>query len=164
VSGPVFLVCNDRPPAYKSVGKRHDAFRKRLEKVHKGQGTPRLDGLLYGIVYWFTFDYDLHRHPDADNISKGVWDSLGALGFYHDDKQVRLRVAGIYDLGSVRPGRTALEDFDLSALPLSVLSEFEAFLNQDPARPPQPYLTYIEAGPLRRDIFAFNLAEVGASR
>jgi len=159
VNGQVFLVCEGQPASYNNTtGKRRQAFHERLAAAHMRQGAPRLDGVLYGIVYWFTFGYAPDTQPDADNISKGVWDSLGMIGAYRDDKQIRLRIAGIYDVGPARPGEEVISGFDPSVLPLPVVSEFEAFLNQR-RRPAQTSLTYIEFGPLRQGMFAFNLAD-----
>jgi Holliday junction resolvase RusA-like endonuclease len=75
-----------------------------------------MDGLLYGVVCWFVLGYRPGTDPDADNISKAVWDVLGdpkpndqagrrRLGAYADDKQVRWRLASIFDLNARRLGR-----------------------------------------------------------
>jgi hypothetical protein len=171
-------VCRKRPPAWNkgTQNETYKEFSRELERAYIEAGSPKFEGYLYGLVYWFVWSYKPGRHPDADNISKPIWDILGArdknspphelrLAAYKDDSQIRLRLAGIYDVGLSHSGGAALESFDLSVVPLPVLSEFEAFLNEPPTRPPlRASLTYIEVGPLRRDMFAFNLAEVGISR
>jgi hypothetical protein len=66
-------------------------------------GSSRSDDLLYRVVYWFTRGYDPDREPDADNMSKKVWDDDGLQGrAYRDDSQVRLRIAAIVDIGRPR--------------------------------------------------------------
>ena len=58
-------------------------------------GAP-LSGDLYAAVYYF------HRVPtelDADNLSKPVLDALEGLA-YENDKQVKVRYSGIFDLRS----------------------------------------------------------------
>lgn len=72
------------------------------------------DMKLYGVIYWIcskTFN------RDSDNISKPAWDALNKT-LYKDDKQIRLRAAGIMKYGE--------EDFtviDFTNMPTSVATE-----------------------------------------
>src|SRR5258708_3644465 len=68
-------------------------------------GHQPLTGNLYGTVYYF-FKIDLRS--DADNISKPVWDCLCNL-IYVDDKQVKLRTAGVFDLN-----KNAISELDIT--------------------------------------------------
>lgn len=162
---PLILVCRERPNAWNkgTTGDIYARFRKELVRAFDEAGRPRLDGLLYGIIYWFVRGYDGPRHPDADNISKPVWDMLSTrgkdtptnetrLGAYEDDKQVRLRVAGIIDLAPARLGPDApeAEQFVLPSFPEEVALRFDEFI-QDGA---SQHFTYVECGPLRPSMFA----------
>lgn len=104
------------------------------------------------MVYWFTRDYNLSTHPDADNISKKVGDGDGLEGIaYADDQQMRLRVAAVVDLGFGGEGVAGrLDEFDLSDAPTDLTIAIERLLS-GPApmgRAQAPSFTYIELGML----------------
>lgn len=58
-------------------------------------------------------------HPDADNISKPVWDALRGVA-YHDDKQIRRRSSGIIELP---PG--TLTQFNFTDWPSALVTAVE---------------------------------------
>lgn len=64
------------------------------------------------MVYYF-FKKDFNH--DADNISKPVWDSLRSL-VYDDDRQIKLRIAAVFDLSS-----TNINEIDMTNMPADVL-------------------------------------------
>ncbi len=100
-----------------------------------------LQGELYGKVYYF------HRKPtglDADNISKPVWDCLGGL-FYDDDKQVKLRTAGVFDFSNNRFHLLNVSGMDGRFLPALL----DAIVTED-------HVLYIECGPLDQTMFLFG--------
>jgi len=114
----------------------HDSFKKIYEEHQL------LTGDLYGSIYYF-FKKDLHN--DADNMSKPVWDCL--INFlYDDDKQVKLRIAGSFDLG-----KNDFNELDFSSIPGKVIGEFlEAYDNHD-------HFLYIECGTLKSSFFKFSI-------
>ncbi len=61
----------------KRKGDIHREFGEELQRAYAAAGCPRLgERLLYGIDLLVCPDPNLkHQHPDADNISKTVWDS-----------------------------------------------------------------------------------------
>ncbi len=101
-----------------------------------------LSGDLYGTIYYF-FKRDLNN--DADNMSKPVWDCL--IDFlYVDDKQVKLRIAGAFDLR-----KKDFNELDFSNIPGKVIGDFlEAYDNHE-------HFLYIECGELRSGFFKFNM-------
>lgn len=168
----VVLVCGCRPPSVNNVtGRGRDEFGAALAVSYKDAGRPRMDGLLYGVVCWFTIGYSPGTEPDADNISKGVWDILsdrksgdGAgryrLGAFADDKQVRVRVAGIFDLLSRDGDAPALSDLDLGSLPTHVLRQLESMVSDAvQGKPLIRHLTHIRFG--RLSAAAYNLSPLG---
>jgi Endodeoxyribonuclease RusA len=97
---------------------------------------------LYGVLYYF-FKED--TKSDADNLSKPFWDCLKGILFM-DDKQVKLRTAGVFDLS-----KTNFKDLNFLRLSEDVTAElFEAFKNNN-------HFVYLECGPLESSMFKFNL-------
>jgi Endodeoxyribonuclease RusA len=96
---------------------------------------------LYGVLYHF---FKENLKMDADNLSKPIWDCL--TGFlYLDDSQVKLRIAGSFDLS-----KNNFSVLDIEALPKSISDELvEAFKNYD-------HIVYIECGVLNLSMFKFN--------
>lgn len=103
-------------------------------------------GELYGIAYYF---HNKITNTDADNISKPIWDSLSEF-LYQDDKQVKLRIAGCFDLR-----KKDFEILDVSGVPGSVIAAFvEAIQNED-------HIVYVECGSLNDNMYKFNLINNG---
>ena len=101
-----------------------------------------------GSCIWFVQRYDPTIHPDADNISKPVWDALEGLA-YSDDKSIKLRSAGIVDLVATE-SYASLESLDFTNLPPSILVELSALVA---AR--RDFL-YIEIGEAHASMLTFN--------
>ena len=102
----------------------------------------KLSGDLYGAIYYF---YKDDKDHDADNISKPVWDCLNAV-MYDDDRQIRLRIAGVFDLK-----RNDIQQLNLSKIPDPVFSLcIDALDNHD-------HFFYVECGPLHMEHYKFNL-------
>lgn len=159
--GVVALVCEGQPPTANNVLRpAGEAFLTRVREAFAATGAPLGHGLLYGVVYWFVRSYKRHTHPDADDLSKKVWDALEGLA-YPDDKQVRLRLAAVVDLG-VAGGVEALplEQLDLSGAPEAVPAALGRLLAGPdiPGDPRTRSFTYIEFGPLGTGMIRFNLA------
>ena len=159
--GVVALVCEGQPPtANNALRPAGEAFLGRVRGAFAATGAPLRRGPLCGAVYWFVRPYRRHVHPDADNLSKKVWDALEGLA-YPDDKQVRLRIAAVIDLGAVG-GTEALplEELDLSgALEAVPVALGRLLAGPDTSGDPQTRnFTYIEFGPLGAGMVRFNLA------
>lgn len=161
---PLILVCREKPHSWnaRTTADSYAKFGRALARAFADTGRPGLDGSLYGVVYWFVRGYR-SKDPDADNISKPVWDMLGTrrtdtpehevrLGVYDDDKQVRLRIAGIVDLSPASLG-DPIEPVDLPPLPEKAAEVFHEFVVDVSSR----HLVYIECGPLRSGMFVSNL-------
>jgi len=97
---------------------------------------------LYGTLYYF-FKRDLDS--DADNLSKPLWDCL--TGFlFGDDKQVKLRIAGCFDLS-----KNDFNILDFTGIPGTVVAELlDAFDTEE-------HIVYVECGTLKYSMFKFNL-------
>ena len=164
----VVLACPCRPPSVNNAtGKGQGTFEASLAASWENAGRPRREGLLHGVVCWFTMRYRPGTNPDADNISKRVWDALSdpkpgdaagrcRLGAFADDKQVRVRVAGIFDLGSRDGGAPALSDLDLGNLPTEVVRQLESMADSAVVgQHLDQHLTYIRFG--RLSAAAYNI-------
>lgn len=162
----VVFTCERKPPSTNnSVGKSRGDFGAELERQFQAAGRPRMEGLLYGVIYWFVRGYRPDIYPDADNISKPVWDMLSArgadppasgvrLGVYGDDKQVRLRVAGIVDLPPKSgPDAPEAEPIFLPPLPKMAAERLDDFIEGGRSQ----HFVYVECGPLRPSMFASGL-------
>jgi len=101
---------------------------------------------LYGTLYYF---YKKDLNSDADNLSKPLWDCLAGFLFI-DDKQVKIRTAGTFDLSK--------NDFNIlnfSGLAGEVVAELlDAFDSQE-------HIVYVECGLLKSSMFKFNLEANG---
>ena len=164
----VVLACERRPPSTNNTtGKGRDDFGAELEHRYEAVGRPKFGGepLLYGMVCWFVHGYRPGTDPDADNISKGIWDLLCApkradaagqrrLGAFQDDKQVRLRMAGIFDLASKETGAPLFEQLDLTGVPLHVIQRLGEMASGTAA---SRHLTYIRFGPLHGGMYKLTL-------
>ena len=104
-------------------------------------------GDLYGIVLYFTKRRNDYVDPDADNISKPVWDSLTGYA-YSNDRQIRLRTSGVVNLGEL-----SLTELAVETLPSAILTDLENFVLADELR----HLLYIHVAPLRADQYCFQL-------
>lgn len=155
------LVCEGQPPTANNVLRpAGGAFLERVREAFAASGAPLCHDLLYGAVYWFVRPYKRHVHPDADNLSKKVWDALEGSA-YADDKQVRLRVAAVIDLGAASGAEAPpLEQLDLSSAPDAVAAALGRLLTgpDTPGAPQTRSFTYIEFGPLGTGMIRFNLA------
>jgi hypothetical protein len=97
---------------------------------------------LYGIVYYF---FQKNTGTDADNISKPVWDCL-TNHLFHDDQQVKLRIAGCFDLME--------NDFcflDITSIPTDIASDLVDSIYEN------EHTVYVECGDLDYKFFKFNL-------
>ncbi len=88
---------------------------------------------LYGtIFYLFKKDFG----SDADNLSKPLWDCLSGFLFV-DDNQLRLRIAGCFDLS-----RNDFNILNLSGLSGSVVTELLDAIDEE------EHIVYVECGRL----------------
>lgn len=102
----------------------------------------KLVGDLYGTIYYFYRNFHEGKRQDADNISKPVWDCLTNI-LYLDDKQVRLRVAGIVDLEK--------ENIMQWNLPPAIIEHFISAVDN------YQHFIYVECGNLTGGMYQFNL-------
>lgn len=101
---------------------------------------------LYGTLHYF-FRKDLDS--DADNLSKPLWDCLEGFLFI-DDKQVRIRTAGTFDLS-----KNDFNVLDFSGLEGEIIAELlEAFDNED-------HIVYVECGIINNSMFRFTIEADG---
>lgn len=164
----VVLACERKPPSTNNdVGKGREDFGHEIALRYREAGEPKLTGLLYGVVIWFVRGYRPGNEPDADNISKGIWDMLSApkqndapgrqrLGAFNDDKQVRLRTAGIFDLAPAEGDAPSLEQLDLTDVPPNVVQRLRDMVG---GITDCRSLTYIRFGTLRGGMY--ELAPLG---
>lgn len=97
---------------------------------------------LYGIAYYF---HSKKTGTDADNISKPIWDGLTDFLFV-DDKQVKLRIAGCFDLN-----QNDFDVLDVSGVSGNVVAELMDSINTE------EHIIYVECGSLNDKLFKFNL-------
>lgn len=101
---------------------------------------------LYGVVYHF---YQTDTGIDADNLSKPLWDCLKGV-LFSDDKQVKLRIAGSFDLKQ--------NDFtflDFSGLTGEVVTELlQAFDTEQ-------HILYVECGNFEASMVKLNMSRDG---
>lgn len=159
--GIVTLVCDGQPPtANNALRPAGEAFLERVRRSFVATGASLSHDVLYGAVYWFVRPYRRHVHPDADNLSKKVWDALEGLA-YADDKQVRLRIAAVIDLGAAdEPDSPPLDQLDLSDAPDALPTALGRLLSGPvtPGAPQARSFTYIELGKLGSGMIRFGLA------
>ena len=134
----VFL-CNSRPRSVNA--KNTEIFKQDIQEAFKeyNVNANQLEGNLYGVVYYF------HRVPtqiDADNISKPIWDALNTIA-YSDDRNIKLRIAGIFDLIS--------ESIEALKIPQSVLGDFLEMIDEG-----KEHIIYVEIGNLDYNLFEFE--------
>jgi len=98
---------------------------------------------IYATIYYF---FNKDKYLDTDNISKPILDSLCGV-LYGDDKQVRLRTAGSFDL--------TVGDFnmiDFSGLEGKIMADLvDAFMKEE------EHIVYIECGAFNHTMFKFNI-------
>ncbi len=101
---------------------------------------------LYGILYYF-FKRDVK--VDADNLSKPLWDCLAGF-LFEDDKQVKIRTAGTFDLS-----KNDFNILDFSGLSGEIVIELlDAFEREE-------HIIYVECGYLNTSMFKFNIETNG---
>lgn len=143
----ICFIVTRRPKSYngwkKSDGKAQ-AFMQTLIASFAGSHPKhqRLSGDLYGAIYYF---YKDDKDHDADNISKPVWDCLNSI-VYDDDRQIRLRVAGVFDLN-----RNDIQQLNLSRIPDPIFNHFIDALDK------HDHFFYVECGQLNTQHYKFNL-------
>lgn len=151
-----------RPPSVNGAGKRREAFAAALKSAYVPPPAP-LTGLLHGVACLFVRGYEPFTDPDADNISKAIWDELGTLGLYADDEQVRLRVASVFDVTPGNGGPT-LSEVDLANLPDAVVEDLNR-LGGVPLPGAGRFLTVVQVSALTAERFnacCFGPAASGA--
>jgi hypothetical protein len=112
-----------------------DAFRACYEN------PAPLDGSLYGRIYYFHKD---RTELDADNMSKPIWDALETVA-YLDDRMIKLRSAGIWDLRAA-----SIEILDLSQMPDTLFADFIQMIDEE------DHILYVEVGELDYSLFRFG--------
>ncbi|MBN1874327.1 MAG: hypothetical protein JXA33_08850 [Anaerolineae bacterium] len=90
------FLCTFKPLSVNADSKRKAKYVQRLVNAFRqyhGTSAP-VNGDLYGLVYYFQ---RVGTGLDADNLSKPVWDALRSVAYF-DDKQIKFRISGIFDL------------------------------------------------------------------
>jgi len=130
---------NSRP---RSVNAKYtEKFKQDIQKAFKEYNfsANQLEGNLYGVVYYF---HRVQTQIDADNISKPIWDALNTIA-YSDDKNIKLRIAGVFDLIS--------ESIEALKIPQSVLGDFLKMIDEG-----KEHILYVEIGSLDYSLFEFE--------
>jgi hypothetical protein len=105
-----------------------------------------LEGNLYGVVYFF-HNVEGQNMPEADNISKPLWDALNKI-VYQDDRNIILRIAGVFNL-NIEP----IDVIDLSQMPDLVLDDFSEMIEENER---EQRIIYVEIGKLNYNLFKFG--------
>lgn len=100
---------------------------------------------LYGIVYYFC---KKSTKTDADNISKPIWDVLIPIT-YIDDKQIKLRIAGIFDLNT-----QDFNDLNLAKLSNKIATDLTEAITDQKCE----HILYIEIGILEHSHYPFTIS------
>lgn len=143
------FVVSIKPRSYNSKDKgKTDTYQKRLQAAFAESYPDHapLTEELYGLVYHF---YRANIGIDADNLSKPIWDSLREVLFL-DDKQVKMRVAGSFDLNA-----NDLTVLDFSGLPGPVVDSLLV------ATETEDHVLYVECGRFTMDMIRLNLEDNG---
>jgi Holliday junction resolvase RusA-like endonuclease len=130
-----------------SVSKK-EGYKADIEKAFREfyPTHSKLEYELYGVLYYF-FKKDFNS--DADNLSKPFWDCLSGF-LYHDDRQVKLRTVGSFDLS-----KNDFSILDFSGLEGRIITDLlEAFDSEE-------HIVYIECGILNYSMFKFSLEPRG---
>jgi hypothetical protein len=98
------------------------------------------DEEIYGISYYF---YKKKTSLDADNLSKPIWDALNSI-LYQDDKIIKLRYSGVYDLSKPVMG------LDFTKMPQRVYLDFLEYIEK------YEHIIYIELGKLQDDLYVMG--------
>jgi hypothetical protein len=152
--GCVSFVFVGRPPSgNKNVGRGGAVFRAQVQRLYAvaAGGTSR-EAPCYGIAYYFVRDYDPNRDADADNVAKRLWDALEGVA-YRDDHVLRLRIAGVIELGFAPEPAIEAEELDLEPLDPTFAADLLRLIKSGTKR-----FLYVEVGSARASMFAFNLA------
>ena len=96
--------------------------------------------------------YRAATDADAGNVSKRIWDALEGVA-YEDDHVVRLQIAGVVETGPAQAGEITYASLDLARMPAAALAQLLELIASD-----ERHFLYVELGPLRSSLFAFNLA------
>ena len=98
---------------------------------------------LYGFVYYF---HKRKTQLDADNLSKPIWDALIETA-YGDDRQIRFRSAGIFNLAA-----DGIGELDLTNMPDYILGDFLEMIDNDDEK----HILYVEFGKFNYDLIQFG--------
>ena len=147
----VAFACARQPLSFNATtrGAKRDAYREHLKRefASAGSGHELPRGACYGIVYYFLRG---NGGPDADNISKPLWDALRGVA-YEDDAAIRFRQAAVIDTDG-----TDLNELDLTHVPDETAARLIELLGDE------DHVLYVEIGSLRPDMLTFGLAGRGA--
>ncbi|MBO0936192.1 RusA family crossover junction endodeoxyribonuclease [Fibrella sp. HMF5335] len=143
------FILNTKPKSYNSWAKASgsgirykDALTNALMSFHPDCVSGEQD--MYGLVYHF---YKKQEGLDADNLSKPIWDCLRGV-LYTDDSQVKLRLAGSFNLLDPVYDYQALDFTGISGdIVSALLNAFET----------EQHILYVECGTFSADLIRLNL-------
>jgi hypothetical protein len=142
-----------RPPSgNKNVGRAGALAQEEMRRLYQAAGGTRRDHACYGIAYYFVRGYHPSRDADADNVAKRLWDALEGAA-YADDHVLRLRIAGVIELGPASGGAIHADELDLTSLEPETAAALLRLIESGSRR-----FLYAEIGEARAGMFAFNLA------
>jgi hypothetical protein len=134
-----------KPNSYNSnIGKKKMRYKSYIETSLKtyNPSYTMMSGDIYATIYYF---FNKNKNLDTDNISKPILDSLCGV-LFTDDRQVRVRTAGSFDL---TVGGFNMIDF--SGLDGKIVADLvDAFINEE-------HIMYIECGTFNHSMFKFNI-------
>lgn len=136
-----FICCDVQPVSVNA--RRNLAYQRRIQTAFQSYwpSIPLVDGELYAAVYYF---HNVPTQLDADNLSKPVIDALTNV-LYSDDRLIKLRHSGIFDL---RSGDA--NEIDLTKMPNNVINDFINKLGES------DHILYVEVGELDNSMYMFS--------
>ncbi|WP_020603382.1 RusA family crossover junction endodeoxyribonuclease [Spirosoma spitsbergense] len=142
------FIISTRPKSYNS--KKSLAYENQLRVTYSANYPIHVpvETDLYGLVHHF-FRRDIGI--DADNLSKPVWDALRGL-LFADDKQVKLRIAGSFNLST-----NDFTTIDFSGLSGSMITSLLDALQEET----DEHILYVECGKFTTDMIKLNLERNG---
>lgn len=141
------FIIKRQPKSYNSWKKNSEKGQNYIQEIrnsfilYNSSFTKKTEHL-YGIAYYF---HSKKIGTDADNISKPIWDGLTDFLFV-DDKQVKLRIAGCFDLN-----QNDFDVLDVSGVSGNVVAELMDAIEKE------EHIIYVECGSLNDKLFKFNL-------
>ncbi len=139
------FILKNRPLSYNSCkGSKKINYRNVIHNAFVGYNPDYtlMTGEIYATIYYF---FNKNLDLDTDNLSKPVWDSLCNF-LYNDDQQIKIRIAGSFDLSTDDYSIIDLSDLQ-GDLIVDLLDSFDS----------EDHTVYIECGNYKPSLLKFNI-------